>query len=31
MAENQIDEEVRSDLLDLAVKYDALANSILTK
>lgn len=31
MATNQIDERVRSDLLDLAVKYDALANSVLTK
>ena len=31
MAKNQIDKGVRRDLLDLAVKYDVLANSVLTK
>jgi hypothetical protein len=31
MAENQIDESVRCELLDLAVKYDALANFLSTK
>lgn len=28
MAKNQIDEGVRRELLDLAAKYDALANSV---
>jgi hypothetical protein len=31
MAENQTDDGVRRDLLDLAVKYNALANSVLTR
>ena len=31
LAENQIDESVRCELLDLAVKYDALTNSLSTK